>query len=90
MATRDELVGQIVRQKALMNVTFTPLGAALVDCPYCLVLLRVQNPVDVTRFIDQDGKKECKTECSKGHTLVFRPIPQWQEERIKAGVHKAL
>ena len=81
---------RIVRQKALMRVEFTPLGAATVRCPYCLVQDKVPNPVDVTRFVDQDGKKEVKTSCSRGHVLRFRPIPQWQEERIRAGVHKPL
>jgi hypothetical protein len=79
-----------VKRKALMRAELTPGGSVTVRCPYCLVLSHLVNPVDVTRFVDGDGKREVRTSCSKGHTLRFRPIPQWQEERIKLGVHKPL
>jgi hypothetical protein len=74
------------KQKALMRAKMTAGGSVTVDCPYCLVYWRLQNAVDVTRFIDGDGKRECKTTCSKGHTLRFRQIDQWREERQRAGI----
>ena len=81
-----ERVERMRKQKALMFARFTPGGSVTVDCPYCLLYWKLQNPVDVTRFVDQGGKRECKTSCSKGHTLKFRPIDQWREERQEAGI----
>jgi hypothetical protein len=77
---------QASKAKALMRVEFSPGGAALVRCPYCIMYWRSINMVDVTKFVDGDGNRECKTECSKGHVLTFKPIPQWREERIKMGL----
>lgn len=90
MPTTEEAMGKIIQQKALMKVQYTALGSVLVKCPYCLVLLHIENLVDVTKFVDGDGKRDVKTECSKGHTLKFRTIDAWRAERIKAGVHKPL
>ena len=77
---------QASKAKALMRVEFSPGGAALVRCPYCIMFWRKVNMVDVTKFVDSDGARECVTYCDKGHKMVFRPIPQWREERIKMGL----
>ena len=73
-------------QKAVMNATITEGGSVLVDCPYCILYYRTKNPVDVTAFVDRDGKRETKAECSKGHVLSFTTIDQWREERQKMGL----
>ena len=80
-------------QKALMNASLDmKAGVVTVNCPYCLMGPRydkvggVENPVDVTRFVEQEGKKEHKASCSKGHTLRFRTVDEWREERQKAGI----
>lgn len=39
--------------------------------------------VDVGRWVELEGKRENKAECSKGHTLKFRTIEESQEERAK-------
>ena len=72
--------------KALMLTRMTPGGSITVNCPYCLLYWKVENPVDVTRFVDGDGKREVKTSCSKGHTLHFRTIPEWRENRQRLGI----
>jgi len=77
---------QASQAKALMRAEVTPGGSVTVNCPYCLLFWRTKNPVDVTKFMDSDGQRECKTSCNKGHTLKFRPIPQWREERQKMGL----
>lgn len=77
---------RLSKQKALMFAEFTPLGSVLVNCPYCLTLMHIENKVDVTRFIDSGGKKEHTTSCSKGHTLRFKQIDQWREERQRVGI----
>jgi hypothetical protein len=77
---------QASQAKALMRAETTDGGSVLVRCPYCIIYWRTINMVDVTRFIDTDGERECKTACSKGHVLKFRPIPQWREERQKMGL----
>jgi hypothetical protein len=62
-------------------------GIVTVNCPYCLVGPKMDkvggfaNPVDVTKFVEHDGKRDHKTTCSKGHTLRFKNIPQWRDER---------
>ena len=77
---------QASKAKALMKTTVTDGGTVLVDCPYCVIFWRKKNPVDITRFVDRDGKREVVTYCSKGHKLVFRSIQQWREERQKMGL----
>jgi hypothetical protein len=87
--TRSELAEESAKirgQKALMYATITPGGSALVNCPYCLLNDHTENPVDVTRFIDNDGKREHTVSCSKGHTLRFKSIDEWRERRILAGI----
>lgn len=61
-------------------------GSVVVNCPYCLMYWQLPNPVDVTKFVETDGKRFVKTECSKGHKLEFKPIDQWRETRMKAGI----
>ena len=62
-------------------------GIVTVNCPYCLIGPRgdrvggLINPVDVTRFVEHDGKREHKTTCSKGHTLRWTTIEEWQHKR---------
>lgn len=75
-------------QKAVMKARVTDDGSVLVNCPYCALYYRKANPVDVTRFVEQDGKKEVKTECSKGHTLRFRSVDNWRDERQQLGLQK--
>lgn len=72
--------------KALANVEISEHGTATVNCPYCAFYYRTKNPVDVTGFLDAGGNKSHKTECSKGHTLNFKSIPQWREERQDMGL----
>jgi hypothetical protein len=82
-----------VPRKALMNASLDlASGVVTVNCPYCLMgpwrnkIGGFANPVDVTRFVEQEGKREHKTSCSKGHTLKFRTVDEWREERQKAGI----
>jgi len=62
-------------------------GIVTVRCPYCLIgphmdgVNGLENQVDVTRFIEHDGKREHKVTCSKGHTLRFKTIEEWQDRR---------
>lgn len=79
---------QIMRQqKAMMKAEITPGGSVIVNCPYCIIYYGEKVPVDVTRFVDQDGTKECVTYCvRREHRLVFRPVAQWREERQKMGL----
>lgn len=62
-------------------------GIVTVRCPYCLIGPRMDkrdglvNPVDVTRFVEHEGKREHKVTCSKGHTLRFKTVAQFREER---------
>jgi hypothetical protein len=77
---------QASQAKALMRAELTPGGSVTVNCPYCIIYWRKLNPVDVTKFVDTDGNRECVTSCDKGHVLKFRPIPQWREERQKMGL----
>lgn len=81
-----ERFSKVKNQKALMNAEFTPGGSVVVNCPYCIIYWARKNPVDVTKFVDTDGKQECVTSCNKGHVLKFRPIDQWREERQKMGI----
>ena len=81
----DEVIRRS-QAKALGRVDISPLGTATVNCPYCALYYRTANPVDVTAFIDGDGKKEHKAECNKGHVLKFKSIPQWREERQAMGL----
>lgn len=81
-----ERFAKVKDQKAVMNATLTPGGSVLVDCPYCIIYWRRKNPVDVTKFVDTDGNRECVTSCNKGHVLRFRPTAQWREERQKMGL----
>jgi hypothetical protein len=74
------------KAKALMRTTVTEGGTVLVDCPYCIIFWRRKTPVDITKFIDRDGKREVTAYCPKGHKLVFRSIHQWREERQKMGL----
>ena len=76
------------KAKGVMNVTMTPGGSALVDCPYCIIYWRTKNAVDVTRFIDRDGKRETTVFCSKGHKLVFKSIGHWRQERQDMGLQR--
>lgn len=87
--TRAETAAErerVRRQKALMFCRITPGGSVVVNCPYCLIHTKLENPVDVTRFVDSDGKRELKTSCSKGHTLHFKTIPEWRENRQRLGI----
>jgi hypothetical protein len=84
-----------VPKKALMNAELDlKAGVVMVRCPYCLLgpkrdgVNGLVNLVDVTRFVEQEGKKEHKASCSKGHTLRFRTVDEWREERQKAGIQK--
>lgn len=77
---------QVKNQKAVMNATITEGGSVLVDCPYCIIYFRRKNPVDVTQFVDGDGKREVKASCDKGHVLDFKTIDQFREERQKMGL----
>jgi len=69
-------------------------GRVTVRCPYCLIGPRgdkvggVENPVDVTPFVEHEGKREHKTSCSKGHTLRFRTIAEWRQERQAMGLQE--
>lgn len=80
------------RQNALMQATVTPGGSWLVNCAYCLLGPNadgkngIKNPVDVTRFLDGDGKREYTVVCSKGHTLRFKSVDEWRERRQRAGI----
>jgi hypothetical protein len=74
------------RYKALMTARITAGGSVLVECPYCLVFWRLHNDVDVTRFVDRDGKREVTCYCLKGHKLAFRQVNEWREERQRAGI----
>jgi len=69
-------------------------GRVQVSCPYCLIGPRgdknggIANPVDVTRFVELEGKREHTTSCSKGHTLRFRTVAEWREERQEMGLQE--
>jgi hypothetical protein len=70
-----------------MNASFDmERGLVVVNCPYCLVYDKLPNPVDVTKFVEHEGAREHRVRCSKGHLLKFKSIPDWREERVKAGV----
>lgn len=88
----DAEIQNMRRQKAVMNATQTPGGSWLVNCPYCILPkpygLGLRNPVDVTKFIDRGGKREHTVDCSKRHTLRFKSIDQWREERQRAGIQE--
>lgn len=86
---RLEESNRVAGQKALMYSKLTPGGSVTVNCPYCLLNGKLENPVDVTRFIDNDGKREHTVTCSKGHTLRFKTIDEWRERRIRAGLQTA-
>lgn len=73
-------------KSALMYAKLTALGSVTVNCPYCLLNGKIENPVDVTKFVDRDGKREHTTVCSKGHTLRFKSIDEHTERRIRAGI----
>jgi hypothetical protein len=72
--------------QALIRTVITEGGSVLVRCPYCLIYFREATMVDVTKFVDSDGKKECVTYCLRGHTLRFKPTDQWREARAKRKV----
>lgn len=72
--------------KALGRVEISEHGTATVNCPYCALYYRTSNPVDVTRFLDGDGRKEHTAECSKGHKMHFKSTMQWREERQAMGL----
>jgi hypothetical protein len=74
------------KAKALMKTTVTEGGSVLVDCPYCIIFWRRKTPVDITKFVDKEGKKQVTAYCPKGHKLVFRSIQNWREERQKMGL----
>jgi len=69
-------------------------GRVQVDCPYCLIgpagdkVGGFKNPVDVTKFVEHEGKREHKTTCSKGHTLRFKTVAEWREGRQKMGLQE--
>jgi hypothetical protein len=69
-------------------------GRVTVNCPYCLIGPKgdkvggLANPVDVTKFVEHEGKREHKASCSKGHTLRFRTIEQWRYERQAQGLQE--
>jgi hypothetical protein len=72
--------------KAAMNASVdTRAGVVTVRCPYCLIGPKLDgknglvNPVDVTKFVEHEGKREHKVTCSKGHTLRFRTIAEHRE-----------
>lgn len=71
--------------KALMKARLTEGGSVLVRCPYCIIYFRKVAEVDVTKFVDTGGREvEFHAEC--GHTLRFKSIAEWQENRQKLGV----
>jgi hypothetical protein len=74
--------------KVLMRAVVTEGGSVLVDCPYCVIYYRKKNPVDVTKFVDADGKREVVAACSKGHVLRFKTIDEWREKRMLAGIQR--
>lgn len=81
--------------KALMYAELDlKAGVVTVKCPYCLIGPKgdrqggLENPVDVTRFVEQEGKKEHKVTCSKGHTLRFRSVEEWRYERQAMGLQE--
>jgi hypothetical protein len=75
------------QQKALMNCRITEHGTVLVHCPYCILYFKEQVNVDVTRFVERDGKKESVAYClRRQHRLVFRSIDNWREDRQKKGL----
>lgn len=76
------------RYQALMKAEITPGGSTLVRCPYCIIYFRQIQMVDVTKFVDRDGKKEVTAYCLRGHTLRFRQVDQWREERQKLGMQR--
>lgn len=61
-------------------------GVATVNCPYCAIYYRKANPIDITKFVDTDGKREVVVYCSEQHRVVFKPINQWRDERQKLGL----
>jgi hypothetical protein len=82
------LATNTVPYKAAMNANVdVARGIVTVHCPYCLVGPKADrvnglvNEVDVTRFVEHEGKRDHKTSCSKGHVLRFKNIPQWRDER---------
>lgn len=74
------------KAKGVMKTTVTEGGSVLIDCPYCVIYWRQKNPVDITRFVDGDGKRAITVYCSKEHKIVFRSIQQWREERQQMGL----
>lgn len=61
-------------------------GTAQVNCPYCILYMKKATPIDVTKFVDQDGSKEYVVYCAEGHRVAFKPIPQWREQRQRLGL----
>lgn len=83
---RVERYEKLRHQDALMYATVSELGTVTVKCPYCLIHMKLDNPVDITKFVETDGKREIKPVCSKGHTLHFKTIDEWRETRQDAGL----
>jgi hypothetical protein len=78
----------MTRQRAAMRAEVdVARGIVTVNCPYCLVGPRFDkeggfaNPVDVTKFVEHEGKREHKTSCSKGHVLKFKTIAEFRERK---------
>jgi len=74
------------KAKAVMKTTVTEGGSVLIDCPYCIIYWQRKEPVDITKFVDKNGKREVTTYCPKGHKIVFRSIQNWREERQRMGL----
>lgn len=79
------------RASALGNVSVNEAtGVATVNCPYCAMFMRAKhpqgNPIDITRFLEQEGKKAHVTRCSEGHRVEFKSTAQWREERQRMGL----
>jgi len=64
-------------------------GLVVVNCPYCLIS-GLANPVNVTPFVEHEGKREHTTVCNKGHTLRFRTIEEWRETRQASGLQRGI
>jgi hypothetical protein len=82
-----EEVHRLRSQQAMMQYRTTPGGSQVVNCPYCIIE-GIATEVDISKWIDAAGKREVKVICKRGHTLKFRTLEQWQEERQRAGIQR--
>lgn len=79
----DRLRSQAVTQAA----TITQGGSVLIDCPHCIREGTI-GQVDVTRFVDGWGKRTVSVSCRRGHSITFRGIDEWREERQAFGLQR--